>query len=64
MNKITNIFPIIGGAGGAFEAVNQTSNSLPSLKSILIYIFLTSLGALVGYLIKMLLDRIFKKIKK
>jgi phosphate/sulfate permease len=47
----TDIFPIIGAASGATEA-----NKMLEFKSIAVYILLTILGALVGYVIKSLLD--------
>lgn len=57
--SITDLFPVLGGAFGAAESADK----LPSIQSILIYIGMTILGALIGYVVKMILDMIVLKKK-
>ena len=59
----SDIFPIAGGATGALGgAISEPSISF---KAIIIYITLTIMGALIGYLVKTILDvfEIQKRIK-
>ena len=57
--SFTDVFPVFGGAIGA----SQGADKIPSVQSILIYIGMTILGALVGYAVKMILDMIVLKKK-
>lgn len=52
----SDILPVVGGASGGFAA----AEALPSVQSVLVYIGMTIIGAIVGYLVKILLDKIFK----
>jgi len=64
----TDALPIVGGATGALtqvvkepEIIIRTvkSSLLPSLELIICAISVAAIGSVVGYLIKMLLDRWF-----
>lgn len=58
----TDIIPVAGGSAGAVVGGNMTC-SLPSPTAVLTTIILAIVGATVGYLVKMLLDYIAKKVK-
>lgn len=57
--SFTDLFPVFGGAMGAAEG----AENLPSIQSIVVYIGMTILGALIGYAVKMILDLIVLKRK-
>lgn len=57
--SFSDMFPVFGGAIGAAEGAEK----LPSIQSILVYIGMTILGALIGYAVKMFLDLIILKKK-
>jgi len=61
INTIKNILPLLGGAGGAASQINRLTEYLPNLETIIASIIITIIGAVTGYLVKILLDRIFKK---
>ena len=54
--KITDLLPIAGGATGAATA----AESLPSVQSAIVFVVMTIAGAIIGYLVKIGLDLIFK----
>lgn len=62
-NKIGDVFPIGGGAAGAASQAKQFSY-LPTWEAVIATIIITIIGALVGYLVKLGLDVIFRKIRK
>jgi len=57
----TDSLPILGAVSGA---VSQINKFMPTWGAIFSLIILTIVGTIVGYLMKLLLDWIFKKIKK
>jgi tetrahydromethanopterin S-methyltransferase subunit C len=63
MSKISDIFPIGGGAVGA---VTQSHNIayLPTWEAVVSTIIISIIGALVGYLVKLVFDIIFHNIRK
>jgi hypothetical protein len=60
-NKLNTIFPVAGGGLGAISQVDNLTKFFPSWEAITASLIITIIGATVGYLIKLLLDRIFKK---
>ena len=67
MNKITDTFPVVGGASGGVLSQNtlaQINNMWPPFSHIVYTVILAAIGALVGYLVKLLLDEMFSKYKK
>ena len=57
----TDSLPVIGGAGGA---LTQTHNLMwPTFEQIIYTMVIAAIGATVGYLVKLLLDYLFKKCK-
>ena len=62
----TDSLPVLGGGvGGATGAFLETRlvEYLPSTQAIIITIILSAIGAIVGYLVKLLLDYIIKRLK-
>jgi len=55
-SKITDLLPIAGGATGAATA----AESLPSVQSVIVFVIMTIAGAVIGYVVKIGLDCIFK----
>lgn len=55
---LTDLLPVAGGASGAAVAAET---ALPSVGSILVFVGMTVLGAVVGYMVKLVLDKIFNK---
>ncbi len=55
LSKVSNILPPAGGIVGALSDV------IPNFISISHTIILAAIGAAVGYLVKVALDKIFKK---
>jgi preprotein translocase subunit Sss1 len=62
LNKLSDIFPIGGGAIGAITQVQKVSN-FPTWEFILSAVIVATIGAVVGYVVKLLFDIIFKKLK-
>jgi hypothetical protein len=60
-NKLDVILPTAGGAGGALSHIHKIVEYFPPWESIACTVVLTVIGAVVGYLIKIILDKIFKK---
>lgn len=56
--KVSNLLPPAGGAAGALFEV------LPNFTSIAQTIVLAAIGATVGYIVKLLLDKMFAKRSK
>jgi hypothetical protein len=54
--SLTDLLPVAGGATGAATAAER----LPSVQSIIVFIVMTIVGAIIGYLVKLGLDCIFK----
>lgn len=54
--KITDLLPIAGGATGAATA----AENLPSVQSVIVFVIMTIAGAVIGYVVKLVLDCIFK----
>ena len=55
-----DLLPVVGGATGAAAA----AESLPSVQSAIVFVIMTIAGAVIGYLVKLGLDAIFKHKKK
>lgn len=51
-----DLLPVAGGATGAAAA----AESLPSVQSAIVFVVMTIAGAIIGYLVKLGLDLIFK----
>lgn len=51
-----DLLPVAGGATGAAVA----AESLPSVQSAIVFVVMTIAGAIIGYLVKLGLDLIFK----
>ena len=62
--KLTNGLPIIGGGFGAFTQSTNILQYFPAIESVIATIIITIIGGVVGYITKMILDRIFCKRKK
>ena len=54
--SLTELLPVAGGATGAAAA----AESLPSVQSVIVFVVMTIAGALIGYMVKLGLDCIFK----
>ena len=66
LSNCTDALPIAGGSIGALTQVNATIKAaafLPTWEAITAMIILASVGAFVGYFIKLLLDWMFDAIK-
>jgi len=58
----TDSLPLLGGASGA---LTQSQNLLwPTWEQVVYTIVIASIGAIVGYIIKLLLDWLLEKCKK
>jgi len=55
--SLTDLLPIAGGATGAATA----AEAMPSVQSVIVFIIMTIAGAVIGYLVKLGLDKIFNK---
>lgn len=62
--KINDTLPIIGGASGAVSQVEKLIPYLPTWNAVISTLVLTIIGGAGGYLIKLVFDIIFRKIKK
>lgn len=58
--RISDTLPVIGGATGAVSQAPKFTSFLPTWETIIGTIILTIIGAVVGYLVKLYLDKIFK----
>lgn len=57
--KINNSLPYLGGLLGANTApANEVLNHLPTFEAVVYTIIISALGAFVGYLVKMVLDKL------
>lgn len=62
LNHCTDILPVGGGVVGA--NISTATGMMPSFSS-LVFVFVISLvGAITGYMVKLILDWIFKKLDK
>ena len=59
-NALNNSLPMLGGSAGAISQVNNYSDII-TLELIFTTIIIGIVGAVAGYLVKLLLDKIFKK---
>lgn len=57
----TDSLPIVGGATGAFTQTPKLFPYFPTWETVISTIVVAAIGAVVGYLIKLVLDRIFHK---
>lgn len=57
----TDSLPVVGGGIGAFSQALNVAALLPTLEAVISTIVITTIGSVVGYLIKLILDKIFKK---
>ena len=55
----TDILPVVGGASGA--AVAADTEKLFTAHDVIVFVIMTIAGAVIGYLVKLLMDKIFKK---
>lgn len=62
--KVNDSIPVAGGALGAFSQAQILTNFFPSWASISETLIITLIGAVGGYMIKLLLDILCRKIKK
>ncbi|MCZ2339350.1 MAG: hypothetical protein LC127_14400 [Chitinophagales bacterium] len=60
LNKLTDILPVLGGAGGAASQINNITPYLPTMEAVTSTIIITVVGAVIGYLVKLAMDRLFK----
>jgi len=58
----TDSLPAVGGATGALTQVKNMT--FPTADAIIYTIIIASIGAIVGYMVKLFLDWLFKKCKK
>ena len=66
IEKISNFLPIIGGGiGGVSRAgdVVQTASHFPSHEQIIPVVIVSIIGSICGYLVKLGLDWVIRKIK-
>jgi len=66
-NKMSDLFPIGGGAAGALSQVDTVAQNgwhLPSHEVLIPTIIIAAIGASIGYLIKLLFDIIFRNTRK
>ena len=64
IQKVLNyLFPVTGGSAGAVIHVEATRSSvlMISVSQIVEVAFYAAIGAIVGYLVKKLLDRLFRR---
>jgi len=59
LKSFTDLLPVVGGASGGALAADKAS--LITVGSVLVFIGMTITGAVIGYFVKMLLDKIVKK---
>jgi len=59
--KITDLLPVIGGAGGAATQANKLNTLFPTAEAIVNTVIVSAIGATIGYIVKLLLDKTFKK---
>ena len=62
--KISDIFPPAGGAIGAVSQTKNIMSYLPTWESIVAAIIISFIGACVGYLVKLIFDIVFRRIKE
>lgn len=60
-SNLTNSLPVAGGGFAAFTQIDNIFKYFPAVETVTSTIIITIIGATVGYLIKLLLDTIFKK---
>lgn len=60
-DKLGTILPVSGGATGALTQAHKFIEYLPSWKAVIGTIILTAIGGIIGYLIKLGMDKICKK---
>lgn len=63
LSKISDAFPIGGGAAGAVSQVQHLSY-LPTWEAVVTAIIVATIGATVGYFVKLGWDIIFRNLKK
>lgn len=61
--KCSEALPVIGGAGGDASQIKEITAYFPSWETVVSSIIITIIGAVTGYLVKVLLDMVFKKKK-
>lgn len=59
--KIADLLPVIGGAGGAATQANKINDYFPTVEVIVSTIIISAIGAAIGYIVKLMLDKLFKK---
>lgn len=62
-DKLGDTLPVFGGAGGAISQAPEMSY-LPTAQAIVTTIIITILGAVIGYIVKLMLDITFKNYKR
>jgi NhaP-type Na+/H+ or K+/H+ antiporter len=64
ISKITDAFPVAGGAGGAIYKSASIMNIFPTMETIVSIILTVTFGAIMGYLVKLLFDWLIKKCQR
>ncbi len=66
LNKFSDLFPVGGGAIGAVTQIDKIEQTFhwPQADMIVSTIIIAAIGAIVGYLVKLLFDIIFCNTKK
>jgi hypothetical protein len=64
IHKLIDCLPVFGGVSGALSQAPKLIEYMPTLEAIISTIILTAVGAAVGYIVKILLDKVFYKKKK
>lgn len=63
LTKISDAFPIGGGAAGAVSQVKEFTY-LPTWEAVISAVVVAIIGATVGYFVKLGWDIVFRKLKK
>jgi len=59
LKQLTDILPVLGGASGAATQIDKITPYLPSMEAVTSTIIITAVGAVIGYLVKLVMDRLF-----
>jgi len=65
-NKLSNFFPVGGGSIGAVAQANNVDfvQYFPQWEAVISTIIIAALGAVIGYMVKLIFDLIFRDFKK
>lgn len=59
--RLDSLLPITGGGLGALTSAKECLQFLPSWENVIGTIVITIIGGITGYMVKLLLDKLFKK---